>query len=162
MRSTHRRTALLTLLVASLLGSFGVDAQGADEERAIRALIESHSVALNNRDLAKASAVYSDDATIVTGTGLTYAGREGVDRWHAEAVTGPRPLVHYHPGDTIRVYFLSATSAVADVQTEIPRPPGADGQPTPPVRVPLFIALVKRDGQWRVAAQRQAAAAPMP
>jgi uncharacterized protein (TIGR02246 family) len=137
------------------------DAQTADE-RAIRALIESHSVALNNRELAKASAVYSDDATIVTGSGQTYTGRDGVDRWHAEAVNGPRPLIHYHPADTIKVFFLDATSAVADVQTEIPRPAGADGQPVPPVRVPLFIALVKRDGQWRVTAQRQAAAAPIP
>jgi len=158
----QRHLALLVLLATSLLGTFRVAAQGPDEERAIRALIESHSAALNSRDVAKASAVYTDDATIVTGTGQLYAGREGVDRWHAEAVGGPRPFVHYHPADTIHVYFLNATNAVADVQTEIPRPPGADGQPTPPVRVPLFIALVKRDGQWRVAAQRQASAAPIP
>jgi len=156
------RFVLLASFATSLVAMFGAHAQAADEERAIRALIESHSLALNNGDVAKASAVYSDDATIVTGTGQTYAGREGVNRWHTEAVNGPRPFVHHHPSDTIHVYFLNATNAVADVQTEIPRPPGADGQPTPPVRVPLFIALVKRDGQWRVAAQRQAAAAPTP
>jgi uncharacterized protein (TIGR02246 family) len=160
MRPSQRRGAWLVLSTTALLASPSAIAQGGDEERAIRALIESHSVALNGRDLAKASAVYSDDATIVTGTGQTYTGREGVDRWHAEAVNGPRPLIHYHPADTIHVYFLNATNAVADVQTEVPRPPGADGQPTPPVRVPLFIALVKRDGQWRIAAQRQEAAAP--
>lgn len=162
MRNPKRFVALSTLFAVSMLGTFNAHAQGTDEERAIRALIESHSVALNSRDVTKASAVFSDDATIVTGTGQTYVGREGVDRWHTEAVSGPRPFVHYHPSDTIRVYLLNATNAVADAQTEIPRPPGADGQPTPPVRVPLFIALVKRDGQWRVAAQRQAAAAPTP
>jgi uncharacterized protein (TIGR02246 family) len=162
MTKPQRRFALLVLFATSSLAALRAGAQAADEERAIRALIESHSVALNNRDLAKASAVYSDDATIVTGSGQTYTGREGVDRWHAEAVNGPRPLVHYHPADTIRLYFLNATNAVADVQTEIPRPPGADGQPVPAVRVPLFIALVKRDGAWRIAAQRQEAAAPMP
>ena len=162
MNKPQRRLAMLGLLATSALAALRAGAQGADEERAIRALIESHSVALNNRDLAKASAVYSDDATIVTGSGQTYTGREGVDRWHAEAVNAPRPLVHYHPADTIRLYFLNATYAVADVQTEIPRPPGADGQPTPAVRVPLFIALVKRDCEWRIAAQRQEAAAPMP
>jgi uncharacterized protein (TIGR02246 family) len=133
-----------------------------DDERAIRALIESHSVALNSRNLAEASAVYSDDATIVTGTGQTYSGREGVDRWHAEAVNGPRPFVHFHPQDMIRVHLLDAATAVADVVTEIPRPPGADGQATPPVRAPLFIALVKRGGRWQIAAQRQAAVAPSP
>ena len=161
--AVHRTLALSGLPMVSLAGWLSpATAQNAEEERAIKALIESHSVALNNRDLAKASAVYSDDATIVTGTGQTYTGREGVDRWHAEAVNGPRPLVHYHPADTIRIHFLNATNAVADVQSEIPRPPGADGQPTAPVRVPLFIALVKRSGEWRIAAQRQAAAAPLP
>ena len=158
----HRSLALSGLLIVSFATRSPAAAQNAEEERAIRALIESHSVALNNRDLGKASAVYSDDATIVTGTGQTYTGREGVDRWHSEAVNGPRPLVHYHPADTIRIHFLNATNAFADVQTEIPRPPGADGQPTPSIRVPLFIALVKRGGEWRIAAQRQEAAAPVP
>jgi hypothetical protein len=106
--------------------------------------------------------VYSDDATIVTATGQTYTGREGVDRWHAEAVSGPRPFVHYHPKDPIHVYRLDAATAVADVVTEIPRPPGADGQPTPPVRAPLFITLVKREGRWQVAAQCPAAVSPTP
>lgn len=162
MRPQLPHVAVLALLATSIVAVSYADAQSAAEEQAIRALIESHSVALNNRDLAKASAVYSDDATIVTGTGQTYAGREAVDRWHNEAVNGPRPLVHYHPTETIKIHFLNATNAVADVETEIPRPPAADGTPTPSVRVPLFIALVKRDGRWRVAAQRQTAATPIP
>jgi uncharacterized protein (TIGR02246 family) len=155
-----RSQTLLALLIA-WLATIAANAQ-TDDERAIRALIESHSVALNNRNLAEASAVYSDDATIVTATGQTYTGREGVDRWHAEAVNGPRPFVHFHPADMIRVHLLDAATAVADVVTEIPRPPGADGQPTPPVRAPLFIALVKRAGRWQIAAQRQAAVVPTP
>ena len=53
-------------------------------------------------------------------------------------------------------------AAVADVESHIPRPAGADGQPSPALRVPLFIALVKRNGQWRVSAQRQTAASPKP
>jgi uncharacterized protein (TIGR02246 family) len=155
------QSKLLLALLVAWPATFAANAQ-TDDERAIRALIESHSVALNNRNLAEASAVYSDDATIVTGTGQTYTGREGVDRWHAEAVNGPRPLVHFHPADLIRVHLLDATTAVADVVTEIPRPPGADGQPTPSARAPLFIALVKREGRWQIAAQRQAAVAPTP
>ena len=155
-----RSQTVLVLLIASLTVTTA-NAQ-TDDERAIRALIESHSVALNNRNLAAASAAYSDDATIVTSTGQTYTGREGVDRWHTEAVNGPRPLVHFHPADTIRVQLLDAATAVADVVTEIPRPPGTDGQATPPVRVPLFIALVKRGTRWQIAAQRQAAVSPSP
>jgi uncharacterized protein (TIGR02246 family) len=155
-----RSQTLLALLIAWLT-TIAANAQ-TDDERAIRALIESHSVALNKRNLAEASAVYSDDATIVTAAGQTYTGREGVDRWHTEAVNGPRPFVHFHPADMIRVYLLDAATAVADVVTEIPRPPGADGQPTPSVRAPLFIALVKREGRWQVAAQRPAAVLPTP
>ena len=155
-----RSQTQITFLIA-WLATIAANAQ-TNDERAIRALIESHSVALNDRNLADASAVYSDDATIVTATGQTYTGREGVDRWHAEAVNGPRPLVHFHPADMIRVHVLDAATAVADVVTEIPRPPGADGQPTPPVRAPLFIALVKRAGRWQIAAQRQAAVSPIP
>lgn len=163
MKTPQCRLAVLAVVAWSLLGVAGrASAQGSDDERAIRALIESHSVALNKRDLAGASAVYSDDATIVTASGQMYVGRAGVDKWHAEAVSGPRPLIHTHPSDTIRVYFLRPDAAMADVESHIPRPAGADGQPSPALRVPLFIALVKGEGQWRIAAQRQAAAAPKP
>jgi len=157
------RRAVLVVAASSLLGvATRATAQASEDERAIRALIESHSVALNKRDLAAASSVYSDDATIVTASGQTYVGRVGVDRWHSEAVSGPRPLVHTHPPETITVYFLRPDAAMADVESHIPRPPGADGQPSPVLKVPLVIALVKRDGQWRIAAQRQTAASPKP
>lgn len=154
---------VIAVVTGSLWGVAGrAAAQSADDERAIRALIESHSVALNNRDVATASSVYSDDATIVTASGQIYAGRAGVDQWHAEAVNGPRPLVHTHPADTIRVYVLTPAAALADVESHIPRPAGVDGQPSPALRVPLVIALVKRDGAWRIVAQRQTTASPKP
>jgi uncharacterized protein (TIGR02246 family) len=163
MKTLQCLIAVLTVVTWSLAGVAGrASAQGSDDERTIRALIESHSAALNKGDLAGASAVYSDDATIVTASGQVYVGRAGVDKWHAEAVSGPRPLIHTHPSDTIRVYFLRPDAAMADVESHIPRPAGADGQPSPSLKVPLFIALVKRDGLWRIAAQRQTAASPRP
>jgi len=163
MKTLPHCLVVLAVVTGSLCGVGGrASAQSEDDERAIRALIESHSVALNDRDVAKASSVYSDDATIVTASGQIYAGRAAVDRWHAEAVNGPRPFVHTHPADTIRVHFLNPAAAVADVESHIPRPAGVDGQPSPALRVPLVIALVKRDGAWRIAVQRQTVASPKP
>jgi uncharacterized protein (TIGR02246 family) len=163
MESPRVRVIVLAVAGWSLFGVVGpASAQGSDDERAIRALIESHSEALNKRDLNGASSVYSDDATIVTAAGQMYVGRAAVDKWHAEAISGPRPLVHTHPSDTIRVYFLRPDAAIADVESHIPRPAAADGQPSPPLRVPLFIALVKQEGQWRITAQRQTVASPKP
>jgi len=161
--STMKRLLAAVVVVAASVG-VAIDAcgQGDDDEKAIRSLIESHYVALNKGDAKAASAVYSDDATVVTNTGQVYAGRAGVDQWHAEAVSGPRPFVHRHPPETLKVYFLTPVAAVVDVETEIPRPAAADGQPTAPIRVPLVVAVVKRDGEWRVAAQRQAVIAPKP
>jgi len=139
----------LTLGVASW-----ASAQGHDDERAIRALIESHAVAWNKGDIKAAAAVYSDNATIVTSSGQVYTGRAGVEKWHVEALSGPNPSTHTHPSETIRVYFVRSDVAVADVESHSPGAVGPVGQPAPMRKTPLFITLVKTAGNWRIAAQR--------
>ena len=159
-RSRNRLFERIAVGVAGLSIAGGASTQDATDERAIRDLIESHSVALNNGDVSSASAVFSDDATVVTNSGQIYRGRAGIETWHAEAVNWPVPLIHTHPPETMHVYFLNATAAIVDLETVIPRPPSADGQPSSPVRVPLVVAVVERDGQWKVAAQRPTTALP--
>jgi uncharacterized protein (TIGR02246 family) len=153
----HRLTCVpaVVLFVGGLVAvAQRASTQTPDDDRAILALIESHAVAWNKRDIKAASDVYSDNATIATGSGRAFTGRAGVEQWHIEALSGPTPSTPTHPVDTVRIYFLRPDVAVADVESHSPGPAGADGQPGPTRKAPLFIVLMKTSGEWRVGAQR--------
>lgn len=148
-------TAAPSRIGAAGTGVPGVEAaQAAADERAIRALIEAHAAARNRRDLAAAAAVYADTASIALRSGKQFSGLAGVEQWHAEALGRPDVRPHVHPPETIRVRIISADIAIADMETHSPGGLDADGLPCPPRKAPLFIVLVKSDGEWRITAQR--------
>jgi len=151
MNRLNRITAAMVL--SGVTVALPAAAQTPSDEQAIRALIESHAVAWNKRDIKAASDVYSGNATIVTGAGRAYIGRDGVETWHTEALSGPTAISHTHPPETIRIYFVRPDVAVADVESHSRGPAGAAG-PDAIRKAPLFIVLVKTAGEWRVAAQR--------
>jgi uncharacterized protein (TIGR02246 family) len=150
------------VLLVCCAATLETSAQTKNDEAAIRSLIEAHAVAWNKRDVKAAASVYSDDATIVTGSGRTFVGREAVEKWHHDALTGPLPSTHTHPPETLQIHFLAPDIAVADVESKSPGVVGSDGQQGPPRIIPLFIVIVKRAGGWRVAAQRQTVTMPKP
>jgi uncharacterized protein (TIGR02246 family) len=146
--------AVAVSVALTLAGPGPAIGQEASEERAIRALIESHAVAWNARDIQAAAGVYSENATIVTSSGKVYAGRSRVEEWHAAALSGPDVVTHTHPPETITIYFVRPDVAVADVESHSPGALGPNSPPGAVRKTPLFIVLVKTAGEWRVAAQR--------
>lgn len=154
MRSGLTGRLLLTALAIATANTRTASAQMTQDERAIRALLESHAVAWNRRDVKAASDVYGDTTTIGLGSGRLFIGRAGVEQWHTDALTGPTPSTHTHPPETIRLHFVAPDVAVADVESHSPGPLGTDGQPGPTRKAQLFVVLTRTGGQWRVVAQR--------
>jgi len=146
---------LFVLLYLHLASS--VSAQTARDEQAIRAIIQAHATAWNNRDAVAAAAVLTPDAVWITSSGDVLRGRAAVERAHRQWLaedSAQGGSTHRHPPETIRIRFLRPDVAVADLEGENVGGRERDGTPLPARRYPLFIVVTNQDRQWRIAEVR--------
>jgi uncharacterized protein (TIGR02246 family) len=131
-------------------------AQTQADESAIRALIDAHAAAWNRGNVSAAASVYSDNANVIAGNHRLHVGRAAIDELHAEALGQAEPLLHLHPQETLRIYFLRPDIAIADVESRW----FAHGQDLssaaaePVSKVNIFVVIEKEERGWRVVAQR--------
>ncbi|HET9708071.1 MAG TPA: SgcJ/EcaC family oxidoreductase [Gemmatimonadales bacterium] len=149
--------SLFTLSCLSAVQGRVASAQHSADEDLIRAVIQAHANAWNQRDAKAAASVYTQDAVIRTSSGQLLTGRAAIEQAHREWLaedTASGGSIHSHPLETIKIRFLRPDVATADLDGCM-TPRASAGQSTSAADcVPLFIILIKREGRWQVTEQR--------
>jgi len=123
-------------------------AKRGDDEKAIRALLDSFTKAFDAGDAAAAAATYTETAIVVDEEGERIEGRAAIRDQYAASFAG-------NPGSKITIQvdslrFLGPETALEEGRTTI-TPAAGVGAP----EITRFTAVyVKQDGQWRQAAVR--------
>jgi len=123
-------------------------AERADDEKAIRALLDAFTKAFDAGDATAAAATYTDDGIVVDEQGERIEGQADIRDQYARSFAD-------NPGSTISVQveslrFLGPETAIEEGRTTI-KPAGGAGAPD----VSRFVAVyVKQGGQWRQAVVR--------
>jgi uncharacterized protein (TIGR02246 family) len=121
-----------------------------DDERAIKALLDTFAKAFNAGNAEAAAATYTENAVVVDERGERVEGRAAVRDQYAASFAD-------NPGSTIAIQvdalrFLGPETALEEGRTTI-TPAAAAGAP----EITRFTAVyVKKDGQWLQAAVRDA------
>src|ERR1700720_4007550 len=136
MRTTLSAFSLLLGVALTLIRPTAGFAQGTPADRqAIRNLIQAHAAAWNKRDAKAAAAVMAPDAVWITSSGTILQGRGEIERAHREGLSEDSATggsTHVHPVESIRIRFLRADVAVADLASQfIARPKTGAKPPTP-------------------------------
>lgn len=136
------RTPALLLALALLIGP-ALAADPAGPEKEIATLLATQSAAWNRGDLDAFCAVYADDATFVTPTGITHGRKAVLDRYRAKyrdkAGMGTLRL------DLLETRALAggaAASVVGRWTLTWPDKPEATGS--------TVLVLVETGGSWRI------------
>jgi uncharacterized protein (TIGR02246 family) len=127
----------------------------ADDDAAVRKLIDDMTQAWNRGDAQAYGACYCADGTFTNVNGTYHVGRDAFDRRHEEVFRG------IFNGTTLsmiikKLRFVVPNVAVVDVDTNIAgcraklseMAVGADGA----LRSCLLMVLVKQDGDWWISA----------
>jgi uncharacterized protein (TIGR02246 family) len=97
------------------------------------------------------------DAVWISSGGRILQGRAEIERAHREwlaedSATGGS--THAHPVESIKIRFLRADIAVADLASQFIARPKAGASPPAPETTYLFIVLTKDRGIWQIAQLR--------
>ena len=158
MRTTLSALSLTLGVALALVRPTAGFAQGTPADRqTIQNLIQAHATAWNQRDAKAAAAVMAPDAVWITSSGAILQGRTEIERAHREwlsedSVAGGS--THVHPVESIKIRFLRADVAVADLASQFIARPKTGAKPPTPETTYLFIVLTKDRGIWRIAQLR--------
>ena len=129
------------------------------------AVVAAFDAAWNAGSADGIAAPFADNAEFVNGRGQVAVGTQAIRAQHAALFAGP--FAGSHLTSTVRrVTFLTGTSAVVDVDTELTGftslPPGTN--PTEPgkQRGRHKRVLVKRGGEWQVVLMQITSVTPAP
>lgn len=132
-------------------------------EDVVLSAVADFDAAWNAGSASGIAALFVDDAEFVNGRGQVAVGTDAIRAQHAALFAGPFAGSHLQ-SSIRRVTFLSGTSAVVDIDTEltgfVSLPPGTD--PTEPgkQRGRHKRVLVKRGGEWRIVLMQITTVAP--
>jgi uncharacterized protein (TIGR02246 family) len=158
MRTTLSAFSLALGVALTLVRPIAGFAQGTPADRqAIRNLIQAHADAWNRRDAKAAAAVMAPDAVWITSSGTILQGRTEIERAHREWLSEDSAAggsTHVHPAESIKIRFLRADVAVADLASQFIARPKRGALPPTPETTYLFIVVTKDRGIWRISQLR--------
>jgi uncharacterized protein (TIGR02246 family) len=156
------RSLVAALLIATLCPAAGwargssttflwSPTEHADEERAIRALVDEAAAAWNAGDAAGYAARFAADATFTGVTGVTAVGQRAFESWNQSLLSAE--FRGSHLKQIVRhVRFVSKDVAVVDIDTELTRfttvPPGVKAWPDGALRTRVQEVFVKSVNGW--------------
>jgi uncharacterized protein (TIGR02246 family) len=137
----------LTLISALTLLAFRpvVGQQRAQDEQAVRQVIQATGAALNGRDYGAAAAVFADDGDVILPRSRRVSGQQAIRAFWQETWS-PAPSERRIALTVRSLRFLGADVAIADCTAEF-----TIGQPA---RDRATYVLVRRGSAWKVAALR--------
>ena len=157
-----RRAALA---VAMLLSGGLLAAQSAEDERAIRAILDDRQAAWSFRDAAAWVRDFTADSGFVNILGMRFADRAGNEERHAAlfATIFRDSLLTV---ELLHIRFADSDSAVVEARLQLTGyerlPPGIR-ETEPGMLATRLLDVVQRiDGRWRVVFSQNTAIAPLP
>lgn len=136
--------ALLTIVSAPALAA---DAPEATPEQAIRAGTKDLEAAWAKHDAKAVAALYANDAEIVTESGQTLSGRDGIEQALTDGFANT--LQNSTLTESIeKVRLIKPDVAIVDAEAEIKT---GEGDPN---KVHLISVIVKQDGKWLIETTR--------
>jgi uncharacterized protein (TIGR02246 family) len=135
------------------------------DSEGVLATVSDFDDAWNAWSATRIAGLFADDAEFVNGRGQVAVGTEAIRAQHAGLFAGA--FARSHLESTVRrITFLSGTTAVVDVDTQLTGftalPPGTN--PTEPgkQRGRHKRVLVKRGGEWQMVLMQITTVAPAP
>lgn len=129
------------------------DAANATDESEIRRLFSDYEAAWNRHDAAALAAFYTEDGDAVFPSGRKASGREAVRT--VEAANQATTNRNSHTARQIQsIRFLTPQVALVDETATIDGMTNDNGETVPSRNALMTTVLVKRDGTWRIAANR--------
>lgn len=131
----------------------------------VAAVAAAWDAAWNAGDGGAIGALFVEDAEFVNGRGQVAVGAAAIGAQHAANLAGPFRGSHIR-GTIRRITFLSGTTAVLDVDSEltgfVSLPPGTVATEPGVQRGRHKRVLVKRAGRWRIQLMQITTVAPTP
>jgi uncharacterized protein (TIGR02246 family) len=130
------------------------DQSRADDEKAIRAVVDAFAQSYNAGDAKKLAALFTPDAHVEQEDGTVVTGREAITEAFAQSFAeDPRPTIALKPDS---IAFLASDVAFEEGQSTLKR-----GETDDAPEIGRYTVLyVKRDGQWLQARVRELPAEP--
>jgi uncharacterized protein (TIGR02246 family) len=147
---------LITMLtLCSALATATSYAAGTDPDAdAIRAVVEQRRIAGNAEDTDSYARLLTPDADIVSATGRSAYGREGIIQLYVEQRSGAYLGAIITSTVVTRIKFVRPDVAVVDADFELTGVRGRDGNPMAPISGLNTFILTKENGQWLISSIR--------
>jgi uncharacterized protein (TIGR02246 family) len=138
---------------------------GTSADQGIDAVVAALNAAWVAKSAAGYAAPYAEDAESIAPTGAILAGRAAIEARHVILFNGP--LATTSQIVTIRrVQFLTGTIAIVDGNSVLTGftvlPPGLPATEPGVARTLVRYVMIKRGGQWEIAAAQSTAIPPSP
>ena len=106
--------ALLLTMPPSVRGSEPSQSSEAADRAAIKAVLDAHGAAWTRGDADAATAILTEDADWVSGSGKVFVGRRAILKMHRDLLSGQATgTKHSHPG-TPNIRFVTRDVAIVD------------------------------------------------
>jgi uncharacterized protein (TIGR02246 family) len=160
MRLTYTRNIVICAAILLLGGpAFVSRAEDKDEkkdagaEQAVRDWAKEMSAAWEKHDGKAVAALYAEDGDLTTPQGEAIAGREAIERHHADLFDGVLKDTKLAL-EVRRIKFVTPQVAVLDTDGEISGGKGDDGNERAALSFRLTAVLVRHGDSWLASALR--------
>ena len=127
--------------------------EGSPDSIAFHRLASDLDSAWNGRDATMFAGLFLEDADFQFHTGDLLVGREQIEKYYASRVFPGMPADRRHTTTLQRSRFLAPGVAIGGGSVVLSRA-GTTGEEEPYLRLLFTSVVVKRDGEWRIAAVR--------
>jgi uncharacterized protein (TIGR02246 family) len=155
------KTRIVALSWLVMMGSAQAADKTAKDEEAIKATVASFVDAFSKGDAKAASALFTEDGTLVNVFGVEMVGRAGIEQSMASQFAGPLKGVTNNITPT-KIRLIKPDVAVGDADLEISGLKAPDGKAIPTIKSRGTAVFVKQKGKWLFTAARAYVHVPPP
>jgi uncharacterized protein (TIGR02246 family) len=146
--------AVVIAIPFSLGASSTAHPSDSADRAAIQLVLDAHGAAWTRGDADAATAVLTEDADWVSGSGKVFVGRPAITKMHRDMLSGPaKGTRHSHPG-TPKIRFVTKDVAIVDGDSYMAGFHDEHGNQLPAEYSRYAAVFVKKDGKWYVTAFR--------
>ncbi len=143
------RTLLISLAVLSLFSA----AAFAGDDAVIKDRLDQFQAAWNKDDTAAMAALWTEDGSLINPVGMEAHGRAEVEKIFVDEHASRFKNTKYETSD-VKVQWVTAHVAVADVTANISGIHGSDGAALPDYPHHVVWVFVQKGDKWMAAAAR--------
>ena len=146
--------ALVVAIPISLCDSSSPQSSESAGRAAIQSVLDAHGTAWTRGDADAATAILTEDADWVSGSGKVFIGRLAITKMHRDLFAGAaKGTRHSHPG-TPDIRFVTRDVAIVDGDSYMAGFHDEHGNELPAEYSRYTAVFVKKSGKWYVTAFR--------